>query len=435
MTLGADSHTDDGIAMPDFPQIPIDTIPVPEMATVAEMHVAIGNRLGELPREKEAGRPIVWASIMTPKEILYAMDVPVVFQEILGAWISIMSLSGAYCQIAEEHGISRDVCAIHRSFLGCALAQERDVLFETMFVEPDLVIGANYACISESKSFQLIADRFDCPHYLIDALINPWGGDLPEHAVSYYVDQLKELIAFLEQHGFRLDWSKLQQEVQFTKDLNRLLDEIDGYRQAIPTPMKSFDSFVSLTAPIALPQSHRNLELFTRMRDELKERVERGHSVVDEEKLRLMWVGIPPVCDLSLLNYCEKDGVVIAKSMLEYLTGFPLDPELLDPERPLESIARAMLASPVNPPYGMALDWIVKQAKAYQVDGAVSVVKRTCGLVPGMQKLVKDALLERAGVPSIVFDLDGVDDREYDDVAAKATLDSFVATLLAKKDG
>ena len=65
-------------------------IPFPELDVVAEMHMGIGNRLLEIQQDKQAGRPIVWGSLITPKEILYAMDVPVIFQEILGAWVSIM---------------------------------------------------------------------------------------------------------------------------------------------------------------------------------------------------------------------------------------------------------------------------------------------------------------------------------------------------------
>lgn len=41
--------------------------------------------------------------------------------------------------------------------------------------------------------------------------------------------------------------------------------------------------------------------------------------------------------------------------------------------------------------------------------------------------------MKETGVPSIVFDLDGVDDREHDEAVAKASLDSFVETLIAKK--
>jgi hypothetical protein len=50
-----------------------------------------------------------------------------------------------------------------------------------------------------------------------------------------------------------------------------------------------------------------------------------------------------------------------------------------------------------------------------------------------MQRLIKDAILRETGVPSVIFDLDGVDQREYDAAATKENLDTFVETLLAKK--
>jgi hypothetical protein len=50
-----------------------------------------------------------------------------------------------------------------------------------------------------------------------------------------------------------------------------------------------------------------------------------------------------------------------------------------------------------------------------------------------MQTLAKQTLMKETGVPYIVFDWDNVDDREHDEAVAKATVDSFVETLLAKK--
>jgi hypothetical protein len=48
-------------------------------------------------------------------------------------------------------------------------------------------------------------------------------------------------------------------------------------------------------------------------------------------------------------------------------------------------------------------------------------------------RLAKDAVYEGAGVPTTIFDLDGLDIREYDDAASKANLDSFIEALLASK--
>jgi benzoyl-CoA reductase/2-hydroxyglutaryl-CoA dehydratase subunit BcrC/BadD/HgdB len=192
---------------------------------------------------------------------------------------------------------------------------------------------------------------------------------------------------------------------------------------------------MAMTAPLALSKEARRIELFERLRDELRRRVDAGVGVVPDEKLRLMWTGLPPLFDFRLLEYTERHGAVVAKTMLEFLVGFSLEPELLDPSRPLESIARAQIASPANPSYAGAIDYFVRAAEKYRIDGLVSVVMRSCGHVPGMQRIVKESIQERMGVPATIIDLDGSDERDYDEAAVKGQLDSFVETLLARKGG
>jgi len=410
-------------------------VPLPDMAVVEEMQMGIVTRFADVKEQKAAGLPVVYCSVLTPKEILLAMDVATVYSDVLGSYAAIFGLSGEYCQVAEKDGLSRDVCAVHRCAIGVACAEERDPFFDMAFVEPDLTIGLNMPCISMSKSFLQIANRFKTPYYFLDIPVNTWGRDIPEHAIRYYADQMRGMIDFLVHHGYTFNMQRLQDEVAFTKKLNTLLAEVDLYKQAVPLPISAYDNVIATTAPIALSKAARTMDIFERYRDELKARVERGHGVVADERLRLAWIGMPPLCDFKLLNYPERHGAVVVKSMLEILTGFTLDPELMDPERPLESLARAQLVSPANPLYHSVIDYFVRAAKDYKVDGIISVVKRSCGFMPGLQRLAKDAIYEATGVPSTVFDLDGVDAREYDAPKVKAQIDSFVETLLSRKGG
>ena len=410
-------------------------VPLPDMQVIEEMQMGIVTRFADVKLKKAQGIPAVYCSVLMPKEILLAMDVATVYSDMLGAYASIMGMSEKYCQVAEEDGLSRDVCAVHRCSIGVANCDERDDFFEMAFAEPDLVIGSNYPCMSESKSFLQVVDRYEAPYYFLDAPINTWGKDIPDHAIEYFVGQMQGMIDFLVEHGYEFDHDRLVEEVAFTKELNTLLDEVDTYKRAVPTPIRAYDNVIATTAPLALSKSVRKMDIFERYRDELKERVEKGFGVVEDEKLRLMWIGMPPLCDFKLLNYPERHGAVVAKSMLEFLTGFNLDPDLMDPEKPLHSIARAQLASPANPLYRSVIDYLVKATRDYQIDGVISVVKCTCGFLPGMQRIAKEAIYEATGVPSLVFDLDGVDVREYDPAATKDNLDSFIETLLARKGG
>jgi benzoyl-CoA reductase subunit B len=423
------------MAVNDLPQPRMDLIPMADLKVCGEMQMGMVARMAEIQQQKKEGKPVVWTSLFVPKEILYAMDIPMMYLEVLAGQASMFQLAGYYCQTTEQAGLSRDACAVHRCSLGIGCADVRDLYFENAFTSPDLVVGSNYPCLQEGKAFHFIADRYHCPHYFIDAPVNSWGGEIPDYAAEYYAGQLEGMIRFLEDHGFKLHWQRLKEEVAFTKALSQLQEEIEVLRRAVPTPMKAFDSFILATAPFALPASMRKLDLIERLRDEVKERVEKGVGVVDQEKIRLLWVGMPPTCDFALLNYPEQYGAVIAKSTLEFLVGFPLSPRLLDPEEPLVSIARAMLASPSNPMYNSAIDWIVQETKAYKIDGVICTVERTCSLTPGMLRLTKDAISRETGLPSIVFDVNGGDEREYDPAAAKANIDSFIESLLTSKTG
>lgn len=408
-------------------------IPMPDLEVCAEMQMGMVTRMAEVQQAKKAGKPVVWTSMLMPKEIFYAMDVPVMQLEVLAGQASMLQLAGRYSQAIEERGLSRDVCAVHRCAAGLACAATRDPFFEGIFTPPDLAIASNFPCMQEANGFRFIVERYGCPYYVMDTPINPWGENIPDHAVEYYASQLLGMIRFLEDHGFKMDWDRLKEEIAFTKALSILTEEIEAYRQAVPTPMTPFDSFIVAAAPLTIPASMRKIELWERLRDELGERVRKGVGTVEEEKVRLLWLGIPPTCDFRLLDYPNRYGAVFVKSTLEFLLGFSLSPKILDLENPLESLAKATLCTPSNPPYQSAIDWIVQLAKDYQVDGAVSVVKRSCSLLPGMQRLSKEAIFRETGAPSIIFDLDGVDDREYDPGPAKSSLDSFIENLLDAK--
>jgi benzoyl-CoA reductase/2-hydroxyglutaryl-CoA dehydratase subunit BcrC/BadD/HgdB len=403
------------------------------LETTAEISKAIRAYYGGVKAAKEAGRPVVWSYGLIPREIFHALEAPVIYLEHLPLMISAKQLSGHYIQIAEEEGFSRDVCAFHRCFLGCSVAHEKDPYLEQFFVPPDMIIATNLPCMSESKSFLYSADLHDCPYYFVDAPINTWGEKIPDYAIEYFAGQLKGAIDFMEEHGLKLDWDKLKETVRLSKKLVDLWREIDDCRKAVPTPMGTIDGLTAAYPLIQLPGTKLGVTLFERLLAELKEKVERKEGVLENEKLRLMWFGVPPFYNMGLMNYVEKYDAVVVKSMVEYIAGGGYDPSIMDPDRPLESLAYKALVDIVNPISTNMVEFIVKAVKDFKIDGLIGVVKRSCGLLPGYMRLAKDAVYEGAGVPTTIFDLDGMDIREYDDATSKANLDSFIEALLASK--
>ncbi len=404
------------------------------LETTAEISKAIKAYYGGVKVAKEEGKPIIWSYGLTPREIFHAMDAHVIYLEHLPLMVGAKQLSGHYIQVAEEEGFSRDVCAFHRCFLGCAVASERDPYLDQFFVDPDFIIATNLPCMSESKSFLYAADHHNVPYYFIDAPINTWGKDIPDYAIEYYAGQLKGTLDFMSEHGLgTVDWDKLKEAVSLSKKLILLWNEIDKCRQAVPTPMGTVDGLTAAYPLIQLPGTQLGVTLFERLLKELKGKVERGEGVLDDEKLRLLWFGVPPFYNMGLLNYVEKYGAVVVKSMIEYIAGGAYDPSIMDPDKPLESLAYKALVDIVNPISENMVNFIRETVKDFHIDGVIGVVKRSCGLLPGYMRPVKDAVYEDSGVPTTIFDLDGLDIREYDDATSKANLDSFIEALLASK--
>ncbi|MFZ3046012.1 MAG: 2-hydroxyacyl-CoA dehydratase family protein, partial [Desulfatirhabdiaceae bacterium] len=242
---------------------------------------------------KKEGKPVVWAFGLIPREIFNAMDVPVIMLEHLPGMLAAKQLSGKYCQVAEEKGFARDLCAYHTCFLGCALSDELDPYTEKRFAAPDLIVASNFPCNSESKSFLYLAEHFNCPCYFVDAPINSWEGGVKDYAVEYHAANLKGLINFLEKHGYQLNNDKLAESVELSRQLLVLWNELVECRKVIPTPMGAVDAYVSLFPLFQLPGTRTAVDFYQRLLDEVKQRVKSKAGVIDEEKFRLLWLGIP----------------------------------------------------------------------------------------------------------------------------------------------
>ncbi|MEW6034461.1 MAG: 2-hydroxyacyl-CoA dehydratase family protein, partial [Chloroflexota bacterium] len=256
------------------------------------------------------------------------------------------------------------------------------------------------------------------------------------HAVKYVAEELRQMIAFLERHGFRFDEERLAQAVKRSRRTMELRQEVEEYRKAVPVPMTTVDALSCIgNTLITLLGSDAGVEIMRRLRDEVSLRVRDKQGVIGDEKLRLYLVGVPPVYNLGLLDYPEKYGAVVVKSDLDYIGGCVMAPELLVPERPLESLALKQLADIVNPCYETRIDMAVETVKEYHIDGVIGLNKRGCRNLPAALRLVKDAIYRETGVPMTIFDLDGIDAREYNDAQVKANIDSFMETLIQHRVG
>jgi benzoyl-CoA reductase/2-hydroxyglutaryl-CoA dehydratase subunit BcrC/BadD/HgdB len=145
-----------------------------------------------------------------------------------------------------------------------------------------------------------------------------------------------------------------------------------------------------------------------------------------------MWSALPLWYNMSLMNYFEAKGGVVAieNAFFRQLRSLPQQDE--DPVRDmaLRSTMRRGYAGGI----GERIDITVEVAREYSIDGVILSYNPSCRLFYILQPALKNAL-DRAGIPTLALECDMADERTYSEGQVKTRLDAFMERLLARREG
>ncbi len=131
-----------------------------------------------------------------------------------------------------------------------------------------------------------------------------------------------------------------------------------------------------------------------------------------------------------LVQSIENDGVISGT----YDTGFFAHPEDIDPEHPLESLARASMhigptldhdSATRRQHFGLCRDW--------DIDGIVAYESRTCRLTSGPQKDAIDFLVKRLGLPVAWLGGDFVEESFFSEAQWDNRLQALLEVIDARR--
>lgn len=384
----------------------------------------------DMLKAKKVGKPVIWIPPLGGiVEILYAMDVQPVIPEHFGPLCAAMQLAPKYFEASEARGYSRDLCGYLRAELGYLYDSfGKKTLFD--LPKPDLLV-AFVGCMSNFKTWQGFQDFFQVPTFWLDqgALGGP-GGHLmnAESSIEYGVLMFEQIIAFIEEHTDRkLDYERLKEVAKLSDKASELFSEILNYRKTIPAPYTMSD--ISIMFPmVALTGLQKAVDFLTRVRDEIKERVEQGIGAIDNERFRLLWDNVPIWHNLKLFNYFEEKGAaLVADTYTMAWTG------RIDISKPIESAVKKVIL-PVAvlagiPTLDRKIDWITRLVKSHHIDGVVLFSNRSCKPLSHGQLDIKDALEKQLNIPSLLFEADHMDVRNYSEAQIKGRIDAFIELL------
>ncbi|QUN06989.1 2-hydroxyacyl-CoA dehydratase [Shewanella yunxiaonensis] len=160
---------------------------------------------------------------------------------------------------------------------------------------PSAMIAMLEPCDAQSALHEAWLNSDDWAHIDTYALDPSYGST--DEDWSYFVKELKGLIAFLEQKfNLKLDVDRLREIVEVTNQQYEALAEYMEYRRALPCPHPSFMGS-KLGWPITQHIAAGNpgtVEVFKMLSYDAEQKVKAGIGAVPNEKIRCAWTDLIP---------------------------------------------------------------------------------------------------------------------------------------------
>lgn len=407
---------------------------------------------GEYAAAREAykrGEPVIWSKVSPTgsiETIFHTMGLAVTYPENWGAYCAVKRVAIPFLEHCEADGFINTICGYGRNTMG--YARRMSELGEMPpdspgggMERPTLLIGMPYGCDAGLKMWQTFRRWFpDVPFWSMELIAPPVGVDLEEvrdHYIDYLAQDMRNLVDWLERQTRRkMDLDKLSEHVAISEETWRLWYECCDLRRAAPCPMAARDNWSAcVSTGIIYSDLKATLDLFKRLYNELRNRVDNRIGIIPQEKYRYLWVGLPPWHCLETLDYFESLGAVCAIDSWFYNPGppAPIPLEVTDPYKRLAWKFFYFWAKSHVRARGETEHWMAQQyvdwVKDYKCDGAVIHAVGSCRSFHVSGIHVKEMLLKFAEIPSLVIDGDVVDPRAYNLAEVKRQADAFVETM------
>lgn len=374
---------------------------------------------------KEEGKYIAACSVIIPTEIFYAMDiVPMGLETVPITMFATLNKQEEAFSTASGFGYKTEICSAHR----CAAA----ATILDWLPRPDFVIWSNMVCDNTTKSGDIFVERYNSVPFFVDC---PYR--YTEREAQYLTQELEELVHVLEKHTHRkMDWDRLSETVEYSRQMVELHREIYELRKAIPEPARNRQTFQIIMAHWYFGGDPEAVTYLTAIRDELKKKVEEKKGYVPEERFRLLTLFVPPMAGgRKLLDWMEREhgATMVADPYISHWGDVEMDPS-----KPIESLARKLFSYPVcrqmlGPMDEGVVRDTVNDAIDYKADGAVYFAHVGCRQSCAAIRTVKDALKNKVGIPTLTLDLDIMDPTFASMDKLKGKLEGFFEMLEDRK--
>ena len=372
----------------------------------------------------DPGRQVAACSGLAPVEIVRALGIMPYFPENHAAMIGASRQAGSYIARATAEGFSQFASSAMRADIG-ALLSGSSPLVATHGIKgpprPDVVVYSTNTGHELLRWFEFYGAHYGVP--VLGLHPSPALHELEQIDVDASVHQLLRLGSRLgEATGRRLDMDRLGEVVGLTARAAALWAEILDLARSVPAPFTYFDTLIHLAPMILMRGTVEAVNYYRLLKSEIEDRVAQGIGGVPGESHRFYWDGPPIWCALRPLSRLfASHGAAIVASTFSSVFALPG----LDPNDPIESMARAYTGVFGNRSEGYKTAWLAQRFEQFGVEAAVY---HDCRTTPEASH-VRYGLAKRTervtGIPAFVIEADSHDLRLFSADRLEAQLADF----------
>ena len=405
----------------------------------------------EASQSAESDKLLVIGNMNFPKEIVTGLGD---FSYLAGESYAVSvireggsELAQACAEETERRGFARDLCAYARYSWGSMFLNRNP--WGGVFPTNAKFVMSFMNCESRGKWFQVIAQHLGVPHLCLDCGFDEagQGPEYQQHCMDYISQQLERLAEQMEKiTGKRYDWDAFVEGVANRYLARCYLVEAFKLNGVIPAPMEQKLWLPFLMINEWVPYKAETVAIMKALCDELKSRVARGIAADPQERVRITHEGMSPYHSLFMFSYLRQRGVAMlgwASNLHHAISsvepdedgGFSIEsPILWDrvPRNKAEALHHLAYhefredREHINPKQrAHSLTSVLRHWKA---DGAIFVMDRGCAYYSTGVLDVK-RLVQAAGIPTMLYEGNRVDAREWSWPHVQDALDTFLESL------
>lgn len=376
---------------------------------------------------KAEGRPVVWATSISPQELLETMDLTVVYPENHAAAIGARKGSMEFISYSEGKGYSSDLCSYARVNMGYVDLKDAEA---QNIPQPDLILCCNNICNTVIKWYENIAKELHIPMILFDTPYS-YEYQISEESIQYMRRQFDYAIRQLEElTKKRFDYDRLSEVMEVSNSTCRWWKKSTELAMHKPSPLSGFDMFNYMAMVVCMRGNKDGETLFRLWYEELEERMKQNLGPWNnaEEKYRIMWDGIACWPHLATtFKTLKKYGVNMVAST------YPDSWNIRYEKNDLDALVRAYASHYANRNIAYSVDNIAKIAEDYSLDGIIFHSNRSCKLMDFKQYEIQRQVQQRTGVPAVFFDGDQTDPRVFSDAQYETRIQALVELMEKNK--